>query len=81
MKNLKITLIDQVISITVDKLTDSCEYATVNILFSFRNFTKLVRTEHLTVVDNSSIAQLIMRTIIFLLKILFCLFQIMLHIC
>jgi hypothetical protein len=56
-------LVDQQICITVDESTDACDRAAVNILFSFKNITKLVATKHLKKVDSTTISQFIMSTI------------------
>lgn len=51
------------ISITVDESTDVRERSAVNILFSFVNYTKLVVTDHLTIVNNITISQLVIKTL------------------
>jgi hypothetical protein len=53
------------ISITINEITDVCARAAVNVLFSFGNQTKLVKTEFLDIVNNTTIAQLVMRTLQF----------------
>ena len=53
------------VSIIIDETTDVCSRAAVNILFSFGNQTKLVKTEFLEIVNNTTIAQLVMRTLQF----------------
>jgi hypothetical protein len=65
MESLKKILIGQKISITVDESTDVCGRAAINILFSFYNETKLVKTEHLTTVNSTTIAQLVVKTLQF----------------
>ena len=59
------TIYNRYISITIDKTTDVYDRAAVNILFSFGNQTKLVKTEYLNTVNNTTIAQLVMRTLQF----------------
>ena len=63
INQLKIMLVGQRICITVDETTDICGRAAVNILFSFKNQTKLVATKHLIKVDNVTISQLVMTTL------------------
>ncbi|CAG8617742.1 2618_t:CDS:2, partial [Scutellospora calospora] len=65
IEDLKKLLVGQKISITVDESSDVCGRAAVNILFSFCNKTKLVKTEHLTVVNNITIAQFVLKTLQF----------------
>ncbi|CAG8828256.1 35072_t:CDS:2, partial [Gigaspora margarita] len=50
---------DKQISASVNETTDACSRAVVNILFSFNNQTKLVKTEFITTVDRTLIAQLV----------------------
>ena len=53
------------ISLTIDETTDVCGRAAVNVLFSFGDKTKLVKTEYLDAVNNTTIAQLVIRTLQF----------------
>jgi hypothetical protein len=62
---LKNILIDQPISITIDETTDTCGRSVVNVLFSFQNQTKLVKTDYLDSVNHSTISQLILTTLNF----------------
>ncbi|CAG8566042.1 10959_t:CDS:2, partial [Scutellospora calospora] len=58
IENLKLFLVGKQISITIDKSPDICGKAAINILFSFYNITKLVKTEYLDIVNNPTITQL-----------------------
>jgi len=60
---LKTQLENKKISITVDETTDSAGRSAVNVLFSFGNTTKLVTTNHLPAVNNTTISQLVLNTI------------------
>ncbi|CAG8774777.1 12542_t:CDS:2, partial [Ambispora leptoticha] len=55
IEKLKQLLVRKRISITIDKSPDVCGRAAVNVLFSFYNTTKLVKTEHLEVVNSTTI--------------------------
>src|SRR5437588_9293766 len=50
-------------SIIIDEATDIRGRAMVNVLFSFCDQTKLANREYISVVNNISIAQLVMRTL------------------
>ncbi|CAG8500199.1 6918_t:CDS:2, partial [Scutellospora calospora] len=65
IENLKLLLVGKRISITIDESPDVCGRAAVNVLFSFYNTTKLVKTEHLDIVNNTTITQLVMKTLQF----------------
>ena len=51
-------------SIIVDETTDSRARSVVNILFSYRSNTRLVAVDYLDNVNNVTIGQLIIRTLI-----------------
>ena len=51
-------------SIIVDETTDSRARSVVNILFSYRGNTRLVAVDYLNNVNNVTIGQLIIRTLI-----------------
>ncbi|CAG8677392.1 540_t:CDS:2, partial [Gigaspora margarita] len=53
------------ISITIDETTDICNKSVVNILFSFNDKTILAKTEFITIVNSTSIAQLVMKVLQF----------------
>jgi len=53
---LKNELINKKICITINKTTDSCGRAVVNILFSFFNKTKLVKTNFLQSINHTTIS-------------------------
>jgi hypothetical protein len=65
LEELKNNLINQKISITIDESTDICGRAVINILFSFKDKTKLVKTEHLIIVNSNTIAQLVIKVLHF----------------
>lgn len=48
----------------VDETTDSRARSVVNILFSYRGFTKLVVVDFLGIVNNSTIGQLVVRILV-----------------
>jgi hypothetical protein len=52
------------VSVIVDETTDSRARSVVNILFSYRGTTKLVAVDYLDSVNNVTIGQLIVRTLI-----------------
>jgi len=53
------------ISITVDETTDNCGHNVANILFSYENQTKLVKTYFLEIINHSTISQIVINTIFF----------------
>jgi hypothetical protein len=65
LQNLKNSIINKMICITIDETTDRCGRHAVNILFSFGNQTKLARTDFLPNVNASSISQFVMNTLHF----------------
>jgi len=65
VSSMQETIYNKRVSITIDETTDVCGRAAVNILFSFGNQTKLVKTEYLNTVNNTTIAQLVIRTLQF----------------
>jgi hypothetical protein len=65
VSNMQEVIYNRRISITIDETTDVCGRAAVNILFSFGDKTKLVKTEYLEAVNNTTIAQLVIRTLQF----------------
>ena len=52
------------VSVIVDETTDSCARSVVNILFSYRGTIKLITVDYLDSVNNVTIGQLIVRTLI-----------------
>ena len=63
IEKLIISLKDEKICIIVDETTDACGRAAVNVLFTFKNQTKLVTTEHVIVANNTTISQIILLTL------------------
>src|SRR5436853_3461601 len=60
IEKLIISLKDEKICIIVDETTDACGRAAVNVLFTFKDQTKLVATEHVIVANNTTISQIIL---------------------
>ena len=58
-------MINQSISITIDETTDTCGRNVINILFSFQNQTKLVKTDYVNNVNHTTISQLVISTMNF----------------
>ena len=56
LKNEKIYII-------VDKTTNACERAAVNVIFTFKNQTKLIATEYVIVANNITISQIILSSL------------------
>ncbi|GBB89089.1 hypothetical protein RclHR1_15760005 [Rhizophagus clarus] len=63
-EDLKDFFREKTVSIIVDETTDSRARSVVNILFSYRNNTRLVAVDYLDNVNNVTIGQLIIRTLI-----------------
>jgi hypothetical protein len=63
IKKLIISLKDEKICIIIDETTDACGRAAVNVLFTFKDQTKLVATEHVIVANNTTISQIILLTL------------------
>src|SRR5215212_813638 len=59
-EKLNISLKNEKICIIVDKTTNACGRAAVNVLFTFKDQTKLVATEYVTVANNTTISQIIL---------------------
>ncbi|CAG8784117.1 19565_t:CDS:2, partial [Gigaspora margarita] len=62
--DLKNAFQDKPVAIIVDKTTDSRARSVVNILFNYRNNTKLVVADYLNFVNNTTMGQLIVKTLI-----------------
>lgn len=52
------------VSLIVDETTDSRARSVVNVLFNYRDLTKLVVVDYLDIVNNSTIGQLIVRILV-----------------
>ncbi|GBB93735.1 hypothetical protein RclHR1_22210004 [Rhizophagus clarus] len=63
VEKLNNSLKNEKICIIVDETTDACGRAAVNVLFAFKDQTKLVATEHIIVVNNTTISQMILSTL------------------
>ncbi|CAG8833294.1 6864_t:CDS:2, partial [Gigaspora margarita] len=62
--NLKNAFQDKLVVIIVNKTTNSRARSIVNILFNYRNNTKLVVVNYLNSVNNTTMGQLIVKTLI-----------------
>lgn len=60
LEKLNNLLKDEKICIIVDETTDACGRAAVNVLFTFKDQTKLVATEHVIVANNTTISQIVL---------------------
>lgn len=65
VSKLKENLVGKHISITVDETTDNCGRNVANILFSYENQTKLVKTHFLETVTYRTISKIVIDTIYF----------------
>jgi hypothetical protein len=63
VEKLNISLKNEKICVIVDETTDACGRAAVNVLFTFKDQTKLVATEHVIVANNTTISQIILSTL------------------
>jgi len=63
IEKLNVLLKNEKICIIVDETTDTCGRAAVNVIFTFKNQTKLVATEYVIVANNTTISQIILSSL------------------
>lgn len=61
---VKLEFVGKPVAIIADETTDDCARSVVNILFNYQNVTKLVVVDFLNEVNNVTVGQIILRTLV-----------------